>query len=447
METAINLWQKALEYLKDEIGTQAFETWLRPVRLASATASRIVLEAPDNFIKEWLQERYFELISNAMKKVSGESIHLEISASPTTYKTDVENTRSFIHRQSPRPMDGLHLNSRYTFDSFVIGASNRFAHAAATAVAESPAKAYNPLFVYGGVGLGKTHLMQAIGNFIVSGSPKTKVIYLSSEEFMNQLINAIQTRNTSRFRDKYRNVDILLIDDIHFIAGKESTQEEFFHTFNTLYDSHRQIVISSDRPPKEIASLENRLVSRFQWGLVADIQAPDLETRIAILRKKIERESVTIPDDVIPFIASEIKTNIRELEGALIRVVAYAALNGEKISLKLASELLKPSIAVLHHSQISVERIQQRVAEHFCIRAAEIRARRRSQSIMQARHLAIYLTRSLTNLSLPDIGSQFGGRNHTTVLHAYQKIRKAAEHDAVLRQTINKLRTDIQANA
>ncbi|MFA5085755.1 MAG: chromosomal replication initiator protein DnaA, partial [Candidatus Omnitrophota bacterium] len=330
------------------------------------------------------------------------------------------------------------LSSRYTFDSFVIGPSNRFAHAAASAVCDSPAKAYNPLFIYGGVGLGKTHLMHSIGHKIIQRLPKAKILYISSEEFTNQLIGAIQNRTMIKFREKYRNVDILLIDDIQFIAGKEATQEEFFHTFNTLYDAHKQIVVSSDRPPKEIQSLEERLVSRFEWGLVTDIQPPDFETRMAILKKKSEKETILLPDDVYYFLAEKIKSNIRELEGALIRVVAYAKLIGREISVEMVKEVLKDMIRE-GEKKITIDMIQKKVCEYFDIKLSDMKIKKRSRAIAYPRQIAMYLARQLTDYSLPEIGEYFGGRDHTTVMHAYEKIKKDLKEKKGLSDLIGRI--------
>ena len=326
-----------------------------------------------------------------------------------------------------RQEEGFFLNPKYTFENFVVGPSNRFTHAACLSIADSPAKAYNPLFIYGRVGLGKTHLMQAICHRMRQKNAHTRFYFTPSEKFTNELINAIQHRSTQAFRDKFRNVDVLLIDDIHFIANKEATQEEFFHTFNALYDNHKQIILSSDRPPKEIQKLEERLVSRFGWGLVADIQPPDLETRIAILRKKIENETISIPDDVLFLIAETIKTNIRELEGALVRVIAYSLLEEKKITLEMAKTVLKDLLKEASR-QVSMEDIQKAVAEYYKINVGDIKTKKRVQSVVFPRQVAMYLARELTALSLPEIGAGFGGKDHTTVLHAFKKIQKGARH-------------------
>ncbi len=314
------------------------------------------------------------------------------------------------------------LNPKYTFDSFVIGNSNRFAHAASLAVAESPAKAYNPLFIYGGVGLGKTHLMHAIGHYILNNNPKSQVVYVSSEKFTNELINSIKDDKNVEFRNKYRNIDILLVDDIQFIAGKERTQEEFFHTFNALYEANKQIIISSDRPPKEIPTLEDRLRSRFEWGLIADIQAPDFETRMAILKKKADVEKLNIPNEVMVYIATKIKSNIRELEGALIRIVAFSSLTNKEISVDLASEALKDIISSKQTRQVTIDIIQEVVANYYNLKIEDLKSARRTRNIAFPRQIAMYLSRKLTDMSLPKIGEEFGGRDHTTVIHAYEKI-------------------------
>ncbi len=338
----------------------------------------------------------------------------------------------------------LYLNPKYTFEGFVVGPSNRFAHAATMAIAESPAKAYNPLFIYGGVGLGKTHLMQAACHYISEMNKKLNLCYISSERFTNELINAIQHRTTPKFREKYRNVDVLLIDDIHFIAGKEATQEEFFHTFNTLYDAHKQIVLSSDRSPKAIPGLEARLVSRFEWGLVTDVQPPDLETRIAILKKKTERNAVALPEEVLYFIAERIKTNIRELEGAIIKVIAYASLENQKITLDLAKEVLK-DVLFGEIKKISIDLIQKKVAGYFDIKTSDMKAKKRNKQIAYPRQVAMYLSRELTNATLPDIGERFGGRDHSTVIHACEKIHKELRKNQNVKNLINRLMLEINS--
>ncbi len=346
------------------------------------------------------------------------------------------------YRQA-HPVYDFYLNPRYTFENFVIGQGNRFSHAACLAVADSPGKSYNPLFIYGGVGLGKTHLMQAIAHHARKKPTQPNFLYISSEKFTNHLINAISTRTTAKFREKYRSVDVLLIDDIHFLGGKESTQEAFFHIFNDLYDMHKQIVMSSDRPPKDIPSLEQRLVSRFEWGLVTDIQPPDLETRIAILKQKSGAESVAVSDDILFFIAEKIKSNIRELEGALIRVVAYAKLIGGEVSVALAKEVLKDMI-IEGEKKVTIDLIQKKVSEYFDIKLSDMRVKKRGRAVAYPRQIAMYLARQLTDFSLSEIGDQFGGRDHTTVMHAYEKIENNLKAKEGLRGLVDRLTQSIK---
>lgn len=459
------IWNQALGLLKDNINQQTYQTWLEPIRFIEINEESIVLGVPNKFFKNWVAEHYSDVIISSLENICNKKVSLEFVIMPEDSGAQKESGQKedkaakgkvagvapeepkkhifpFFFKK-PLPGEGSRLNPKYTFDSFVVGSSNRFAHAAALAISESPAKTYNPLFIYGKVGLGKTHLMQAIGHHVLKARPNMKFIYISSEKFTNQLINAIQNRTTLKFRQMYRNVDLLLIDDIHFIAGKESTQEEFFHTFNTLYDAHKQIVVSSDRSPKDIPALEERLVSRFEWGLVTDIQPPDVETRIAILRKKAEREGVDAPDDVTYFIAEKIRSNIRELEGALIRVAAYAKLVSREVSLDLVKEVLKD---VLRESEkkITIDLIQQRVARYFDVRVSAMRNKRRTRAIAYPRQIAMYLSRDLTDSSLPEIGEQFGGRDHTTVLHAYEKVRKDIEGKSGIREIVSKIKENIR---
>jgi chromosomal replication initiator protein len=410
------------------------------------------LGVPDEFFKNWIIDNYGEKISSLLKQSLPEN---ENSALKITFKVDAEEAPGISKSTAPASIPGGHapsphawhneaqLNTKYTFESFVVGPSNRFAHAASMAVAESPAKSYNPLFIYGPVGLGKTHLMQAIGHEVLRINPGVKIIYITSERFTNELINAIKTGTTLKFREKYRTVDCLLIDDIHFIAGKEATMEEFFNTFNTLYDAHKQIVVSSDKPPKDISHLEERLVSRFEWGLVTDIQPPDFETRTAILRKKAEREGIPIPDSITFFIADKIKSNIRELEGALIRVVAYSKLVGKEVDEAIAQEVLKDLI-VETQKKITIDLIQRKVAEYFEISPSSMTAKRRSRSVAYPRHIAMYIAREMTSFSFPEIGEQFGGRDHTTVLHACEKIKKDIKKDQKTKALVDKLVIEIK---
>ncbi len=432
-------WEEAQGDLKAKLGDTIFSTWISPLKFSSADNVSINLEAPDQFFKDWVEKHYLGLIQEALKNKGLDKLLVNLVVS--SYQEDLST--SFTAPQAeikiPSATNPINLNSRYTFDNFVIGSGNRHAHAYCLAVASSPAKTYNPLFVYGGVGLGKTHLIQAICHQIkLNQLAGVKICYVSSEKFTNELIDAIVHRSTAAFRQKYRNLDVLVIDDIHFIAGKESTQEEFFHTFNALYDAHKQIVFSSDRPPKEITNLQERLVSRFGWGLAIDIQPPDLETRVAILKKKIEREPVSVPDDVIFFIAQLIKTNIRELEGALIRTIAYSLLEEAPITLQLAKEVLKDLLKE-PTKLITVDFIQRCVAEEFGTSLQELKTKRRNKQIVLPRQVAMYLSRELTDLSLPEIGEQFGGKDHTTVLHSFKKIKEEVQNNPKLKERVEKV--------
>ena len=448
-----DVWVKVLDSLQKELSPQVCERWLRPIKPVEMKGQELFLSVPDEFFKGWIIDHYGNMISLAVKEVLEDpSLKVNFSISNGAVSAPAASSQEERPSASPSaasfysnvPVQGeVALNSKYTFESFVVGPSNRFAQAASLAVAEAPAKAYNPLFIYGPVGLGKTHLMQAIGQEILRRSPNTKVLYITSEKFTSQLINAIKTGTTQKFREKYRTVDCLLIDDVHFIAGKEATMEEFFHTFNTLYDAHKQIVVSSDKSPKDINHLEERLVSRFEWGLVTDIQPPDFETRTAILRKKAEREDLHIPDSVTFFIADRIKSNIRELEGALIRVVAYSKLVGKEVDEAVAYDVLKDLI-VETQKKITVDLIQRKVAEYFEIRPSDMTAKRRSQNVVYPRHVAMYLSRELTGLSFPEIGEQFGGRDHTTVLHAYEKIKKDIKKDPKAKSLVDKLFLEVK---
>ena len=439
-------------HLKNEVSAQVFNAWFMPITPLSLSGDKLELGVPNEFFKEWLRERYVSLLDSTLTRIANKKITVEFVVLPPEElqaqqkKSEKKGWfRSVFPKQAEDvPTQDVRVNAKYTFENFVVGSSNRFAHAASFAIAESPAKAYNPLFIYGGVGLGKTHLMHAIGNEVVKRSPKTKILYISSEEFTNQLITAIQKRTTPQFRQRYRNnVDVLLIDDIHFIAGKESTQEEFFHTFNFLYDAHKQIVLSSDRSPKEIPTLEERIVSRFEWGLITDIQPPDFETRTAILRKKSERETIYLPDELFFFLAETVKTNIRELEGALIRVVAYAKLMNKDVTVGLAKEVLKEMI-IEGEKKIGVILIQKKVAQYFDIGPQDMKAKKRTKAVVYPRQIAMYLSRNLTDLSLPEIGGFFGGRDHTTVLHACDKIERDLKNDEKIRWTIDKLILNIK---
>ena len=445
-----SVWSKAQEIIRKDLSNdQTYNIWFGPIKFVSLSPDAIVLEVPNKFFRGWLLDRYMPVITTGVQKAAGKELKIDFVLNEAAEEVPPKKTKAEELKKEAKPFwpfarqaqdvaKEIGLSPKYTFDSFVIGPSNRFAHAASMAVSESPAKAYNPLFIYGGVGLGKTHLMHAIGQSVLHKTPKAKVLYMSSEEFTNQLIGAIQNRSTQKFREKYRNVDVLLIDDIQFIAGKESTQEEFFHTFNALYDAHKQIVVTSDRPPKEIQSLEERLVSRFAWGLVTDIQPPDFETRIAIIKKKSEKETIALPEDIFFFLAEKVKTNIRELEGALIRVVAYSKLIGKEVSVDLAKEVLKDMI-IEGEKKITIDLIQKKVSEYFDIKLSDMRAKKRSRAIAYPRQVAMYLARQLTDFSLPEIGDQFGGRDHTTVIHACEKVENDFKNKPGLKITIDKL--------
>ena len=438
---SMRAWEIAKSQLKEKVESSIFEAWIYPLNCKTGPGEEIILEAPDNFFREWVESHYKNLIQEAINTAIGKETAFQIQTITGTNTLLAE-----LSKEAPSKPATVkdNLQPRYTFENFVVGPSNRHAHAYAMAVADSPAKAYNPLFIYGGVGLGKTHLMQAICHSIKNKSAANlKIYYTTSERFTNELIEAIQHHSTSAFRQRYRHVDILVIDDINFIAGKESTQEEFFHTFNALYDAHKQIIISSDRPPKEISSLQDRLVSRFSWGLTTDIQPPDLETRVAILRKKVEREPISIPDDVIFFIAQLIKTNIRELEGALIRTIAYALLEEKPITLDLTKEVLRDLLKE-NKKLITVDFIQRCVAEEFGMTLQDLKTKRRNKNIVRPRQIAMYISRKLTDLSLPEIGDCFGGKDHTTVLHSCNKIKGEVVEDEVLKNKIDRLIQVIQ---
>jgi len=436
------LWKDVLNVIKVELTEVSFNTWLKSINPISLSNNKIILGAPNDFTKGILMGRYFNLIKNSIKQVTNEDYIIEFI---------IPGEESNFNVGQPMVQENVENNQRsqlipkYTFNTFVIGNSNRFAHAASLAVAEAPAKAYNPLFIYGGVGLGKTHLMHAIGHYILSQNPNSKVVYVSSEKFTNELINSIREYKNEEFRNKYRNIDVLLVDDIQFIAGKEGTQEEFFHTFNALHEANKQIIISSDRPPKEIPTLEDRLRSRFEWGLIADIQPPDLETRIAILRKKANVENIEVSDEVMLYIASKIQSNIRELEGALIRVVAYSSLTNRKVTEELAEEALKDILSNNKPVEITVDIIKDIVSKNFKIKMDDFNSKKRTRAIAFPRQIAMYLTRELTDLSLPKIGDEFGGRDHTTVIHACDKINTDLLSDANLKRKVDNIIEELKS--
>lgn len=442
-------WQETLSKLEGELSEKSFETWLSSTQLLDIEGDILLISVPNEFAKDWLESSYASLIRSTAQQILGRSIGLRFvipSADETYAKIQLEQIPSSYLNEKQELQQNTFLNPKYTFDTFVIGNSNRFAHAACLAVAESPAKSYNPLFIYGGVGLGKTHLMQAIGQQVLLQTPNTRVLYVSSEKFTNELIDSIRDKKQIEFRNNYRNVDILLIDDIQFLAGKEGIQEEFFHTFNALYEANKQIIISSDRPPKEIPTLEDRLRSRFEWGLITDIQAPDLETRIAILRKKAMVENLQVPNEVMAYIADKIRSNIRELEGALIRVMAYASLTSRPITAETAAEALKDILPLNKEKIITIEMVQQIVADNFHLPLSDFKAKKRTRAVAFPRQIAMYLCRELTDSSLPKIGDEFGGRDHTTVLHAYEKITERLNQDPLFEKRIGEIINQIKSS-
>ncbi len=449
-----NPWVRILDALEKKINRHSYDTWLKPTRYSHANGHTLFIRVPSaDYRREG--ERYADLIQEAIDNLGLEYqdvrfVTPEDDPAATPIRHDgglmaaapspaLAAPSSIPVSQARFDWDGAaQLNPRYTFDAFVIGSGNQFAHAACQAVAERPSKAYNPLFLYGGVGMGKTHLMQAIGHEVKRRLPQAAICYVSSDKFTNDMINSLRYDKMTTFRDRFRTVDVLLIDDIQFIAQKERTQEEFFHTFNALHESMKQIVIASDRPPKELAEIEDRLRSRFEWGLIADIQPPDLETKVAILQKKAEQEKVTLPTDVALYIASNIRSNVRELEGALIRLIAHSSLIGTSITLPYAQQVLKNFIDS-QARKVTIEAIQKAVAEQFGLRLVEIKAKNNSRAIVYPRQIAMYLAKHLTEASLPEIGRQFGGKHHTTVLHSVEKIDEARKTDKDLNRMINKL--------
>jgi len=443
------LWNKILETIKKELNPQAYNSWFSKTKVVKFGENELIISAPGDFCKDWLEKHYSGFIKDILKRTLGsdDSLKIEFIATDQKFSAPTHSIpklkASKKKSESSLKNNELALTSKYTFDNFVVGDSNRFAHAACLAVAQSPAKSYNPLFVYGKVGLGKTHLMQAIGRYIKQQNSKIKVLYISSEKFTNEMIDSIRDDRTVAFRDKYRSVDVLLIDDIQFLAGKERTQEEFFHTFNTLYESNKQIVITSDRPPKDITTLEERLISRFEWGLTTDIKAPDYETRIAILRKKAQAENLSVPAEVINFIADKIPSNIRQLEGALTKLVAFSTFTKKELSVSLSRDVLK-DIIPLENKKISIEQIQKAVTDYYVIKINSLLSKKRTKDIVLARQVAIYLSRELTDLSLTSIGEAFGRRDHTTIIHSYNKIKDKIKKDKGFKNIINNLNLDIK---
>ncbi len=470
IKSSPNLWDSILSLIKEKINHQSFDTWFEPITFLSNSNSVIYLTAPDKVFENWIIENYSEEISKALSDLGLSNYRIIFSFNDKGKQSNNFRNKDFFDSQesikaspslvysgfddagldefvSTRFVDiepiETPLNQKYSFENFVVGSSNQFAHAAAQAVAAAPSKAYNPLFIYGGVGLGKTHLMHAVGHTIRSRNRHLRLVYISAEKFMNELINAIRYDKTLTFREKYRSIDVLLVDDIQFIAGKERTQEEFFHTFNALYDAQKQIVISSDCPPKEIPTLEERLHSRFEWGLLADIQPPDLETKVAILRRKAELEKIDLENDLALFIASKIKSNVRELEGSLVRLVAYSSLKKQPITLQLAQEVLR-NIIDEDERGISIETIQKVVASHYGLKVNDLKSKNNSRSIAIPRQVAMYLCKTLTKASLPEIGREFGGKHHTTVLHSVSKITALYKTDKDFHRVINSLTSSLK---
>jgi chromosomal replication initiator protein len=440
------IWDQVLSRIETKVNRHIFYTWFKPTSFVADEGSMLRIRVPNGLFRDWLTKHYAAVLDEALGEVDrkGTAIAFVTDASepvPHSPASDIpspaippETLIESLDHVDDAPAGGL--APRYSFDTFIVGSSNQFAHAASRAVAEAPSRSYNPLFIYGGVGLGKTHLMHAIGHYVVTHLKTLKLTYISSERFMNEMINAVRYDRILDFRERYRSVDVLLVDDIQFLAGKEGTQTEFFHTFNALYDSQKQIVISSDCPPHEIPQLEERLRSRFEWGLIADIQPPDLETKVAILKKKAENEGVPLPDNVAIYIAGKIKSNIRELEGSLIRLIAYASLTGREITLALAQDVLRN---VLQHDEraVTIEGIQKFVSDYYQLKHGELKSRNNSKSIAMPRQIAMYLCKSLTNASLPEIGRSFGGKHHSTVIHSIRKIENLRQHDGNFNNLIN----------
>ncbi|MBI3015315.1 MAG: chromosomal replication initiator protein DnaA [Candidatus Tectomicrobia bacterium] len=438
-----DLWYKSLKEIEKKVSRQILDTWFRPISIHSVSPGRVEIAVPNKFYKDWLAEHYHVLIRDSVSSIAGRPLEVSWVVDESLSLTD-SNPEDLPDRKfapsapEPEPLSCTFLNPRYTFSSFVVGSCNQFAHAACVAVAETPAYTYNPLFIYAGVGLGKTHLMHAIGNYLCTTRNSTRLAYISSETFVNDLILSIQRDRTAEFRAKYRNIDVLLMDDIQFLAGKDRSQEEFFHTFNTLFDSRKQIVLSCDRYPRDIPTLEERLRSRFEWGLVADMQPPDLETKVAILNQKAEERGALLPQDVSLFIAAKIKSNVRELEGCLNRLMALSSLSGRPLSLALAEETLQDFFSRPTASP-DLNAIQNAVAEYFHLRPGDLKSKRRTRSIALPRQVAMYLCRQLTSASLPEIGRFFGGKDHTTVIHACNKILNSLAKDPKIAASVNDL--------
>ncbi|MGO8838409.1 MAG: chromosomal replication initiator protein DnaA [Limisphaerales bacterium] len=444
--SAEKIWNSAREHLRSKLNNDTYNMWFAPLRACAIDGTHVTLEAANEFCGVWLKDNYLSLLQDAFATAAGRELQIKfkIAAGGAPVLTApqpalVKSTRAAEPAHERSTNSELHFNPKNTFESFVVGNNNNFAYAAALAVAQAPGKSYNPLFLYGGVGLGKTHLLHAIGQHVAGSKKGARVAYVSSEKFTNEYIDAIQNNLLVKFRKKYRQTDVLLIDDIQFLAGKERIQEEFFHTFNALHESHKQIVLTCDRPASEIQGLEHRLVSRFEWGLVTDLQPPDVEMRLAILNKKAQLMGVTLPEDVMNFLANRIRTNVRRLEGALIRVASYASLTGKKLTIEVVEGLLREILHEEGRLSISIEVIQKKVAEHFDIRLADMTSKRRPENIAFPRQVAMFLSRQMTESSLNTIGEAFGGRDHGTVLHACRLVKDRMEVDANVRQVVHYL--------
>jgi chromosomal replication initiator protein len=448
------LWHETLAHLEQTLNPQHFSTWIKPIRFVRVEKDVILLEVPNRFIRDWVRDHYVQIIRETVSRIGAVSYKVQLEIGNHSHNKEAviaeiekvalpsENIVSIRENQQREWNGAGNLNTKYIFDEFVAGSSNQFAYAAAMAVANNPATTYNPLFIYGGVGLGKTHLVNAIGNAIIRKNPEMRVCYYTSEKFMNELINSLRYAKMDEFRNKFRSMDVLLIDDVQFIAGKERTQEEFFHTFNALYESHKQIVVTSDKFPKEIPGLEERLRSRFEWGLIADIQPPDVETKQAILKMKAEQNGIELPEDVSQFLATSVSSNVRELEGFLIRIGAYASLTSTPVSLTMAREILK-DILVEKNKEITVEEIQKIIASHFSIKISDIKSPKRLKALVLPRQIAMYLSRQLTSCSYPEIGERFGGKDHSTIIHAIKKIERQMKTDFQLSSTINNIKNNL----
>ena len=431
------IWDQVLARIETKVNRHSFYTWFRPTTLVADGGGALTIRVPNPLFKDWLTKHYSLVLSEALAEVRRPGAGLIFVSEGIVAPPAAEDAQSETEsRPANAPVASAGLNPRYTFDTFIVGPSNQFAHAACRAVAEAPSRSYNPLFIYGGVGLGKTHLMHAVGHYVLQHDSGLKLTYISSERFMNEMINAVRYDRILDFRERYRSVDVLLVDDIQFVSGKEGTQTEFFHTFNALYDAQKQIVLSSDRPPNEIPALEERLRSRFEWGLTADIQSPDLETKVAILKRKAEAEAVPLPDNVAIYIAGRIKSNIRELEGSLIRLIAYASLTGREISLDLTREVLK-HVLEQDDKAITIESIQKFVADYHQLKTADLKSRNNSKSVAMPRQVAMYLCKTLTQASLPEIGKSFGGKHHSTVIHSIKKVEELRKSDGDFNKLIS----------